>query len=478
MEEKTQGMSEDWLSLCLGLFIFILGLGVFVGLDLLGWGAKTSVWLDISKALAPVSGTVKGLPGLTSLFLTYLFVLIITEIGAIAMGARVGKFVFAFTLVFWISYACWLLGHNAYIAAIDAAKAGIGWSLKLTGEAGFIIALLAGLIVGNFFPKFAETIKEATRPELFIKTAIVIMGAGLGAKAAESLGLASAVLFRGLCASIEVYLIDWAVVYLVARTVFKFSREWAAPLASGISICGVSAAIATGGAIRARPVVPIMVSSLVVIFAVVELLILPFLSTWLLWTEPMVAGDWMGLAVKTDGAAIASGAIVDALVRAKTMAMTGVNYKEGWILMPATTSKIFIDMFIGVWAFILAVIWCSKIECKPGEKVRVVEIWQRFPKFVIGYFLTFIIMLVISLSSPAALKTAKAATAEMDIFRVLFFVLTFFTIGVISNFKKLWEEGIGRLAAVYLLCLFGFIIWVGLAISWIFFHGIKPPIAG
>jgi hypothetical protein len=160
------------------------------------------------------------------------------------------------------------------------------------------------------------------------------------------------------------------------------------------------------------------------------------------------------------------------------MAMTGVNYKEGWILMPATTSKIFIDMFIGVWAFILAVIWCSKIECKPGEKVRVVEIWQRFPKFVIGYFLTFIIMLVISLSSPAALKTAKAATAEMDIFRVLFFVLTFFTIGVISNFKKLWEEGIGRLAAVYLLCLFGFIIWVGLAISWIFFHGIKPPIAG
>ncbi len=477
MEEK-KGISEDWLSLYLGLFIFILGLGVFVGLDLLGWGAKTSVWLDITKALAPVSGTLKGLPGLTSLFLTYLFVLIITEIGAIAMGVRVGKFVLGFTLVFWISYACWLLGHFAYIASTDAAKAGIGWSLKLTGEAGFIIALLAGLIVGNFFPKFAETIKEATRPELYIKTAIVIMGAGLGAKAAESLGLASAILFRGLCASIEVYLIDWAVVYLVARTLFKFSREWAAPLASGISICGVSAAIATGGAIRARPVVPIMVSSLVVIFAVVELIILPFLATWLLWMEPMVAGDWMGLAVKTDGAAIASGAIVDALVRAKTLAMTGVNYKEGWILMPATTSKIFIDMFIGVWAFILAVIWCSKIEARPGEKVRAVEIWERFPKFVIGYFLTFIIMLFVSLSSPAALKLAKAATGEMDIFRVLFFVLTFFTIGVISNFKKLWEEGIGRLAAVYLLCLFGFIIWVGLAISWIFFHGIKPPIVG
>jgi uncharacterized membrane protein YadS len=480
MAEKKFGISEDWLALWLGLFIFVLGMGVFIDLDLLGWGARVSVWTDITKALSPVSGALKGLPGITALILTYLFVLMITQIGAIAMHFDVGRFVRGFTLVFWISYICWLMGHYAYIAATpDKIKSfGIPWSLNLTGEAGYIIALIAGLIVGNFFPRFVETLKEATRPELYIKTAIVIMGAGLGAKAAESMGLASAILFRGLCASIEVYLIDWAVVYLVARTVFKFSREWAAPLASGISICGVSAAIATGAAIRARPVVPIMVSSLVVIFAVVELLLLPFLAQWLLWTEPMVAGDWMGLAVKTDGAAIASGAIVDSLVRAKTLAMTGVNYKEGWILMPATTSKIFIDMFIGVWAFILAIIWASKIEAKAGHKVRAVEIWERFPKFVIGYFLTFILMLFISLSSPQALKLAKVATAQTDIFRVLFFVLTFFSIGVISNFRKLWEEGIGRLAAVYLLCLFGFIIWVGLAISWIFFHGIKPPLAG
>jgi hypothetical protein len=49
-------------------------------------------------------------------------------------------------------------------------------------------------------------------------------------------------------------------------------------------------------------------------------------------------------------------------------------------------------------------------------------------------------------------------------------------IGVPSNFRKLWEEGLGRLAAVYVLSLFGFVIWVGLAISWIFFAGIKPPL--
>ena len=195
-------------------------------------------------------------------------------------------------------------------------------------------------------------------------------------------------MFRGLCAIVEAYLIYWALVYYIARRYFRFSREWAAPLASGISICGVSAAIATGGAIRARPVVPIMVSSLVVIFAVVELLMLPFFAEHFLYSEPMVAGAWMGLAVKTDGAAVASGAIADSLIRAKALAVEGVNYKEGWIMGAATTVKVFIDVFIGISAFVLAIIWCSVIDCKPGEKIRPGQIWERFPKFVIGYVVT------------------------------------------------------------------------------------------
>src|SRR5947207_13882736 len=103
--------------------------------------------------------------------------------------------------------------------------------------------------------------------------------------------------------------IYWRLVYYIARRYFRLSREWAAPLATGITICGVSAANATGAAIRARPIVPIMVSSLVVLFAVVELLFLPFAAQRFLYREPMVASAWMGLAVKTDGAAIASGTI-------------------------------------------------------------------------------------------------------------------------------------------------------------------------
>ncbi len=572
-------ISEDWLALILGLIIFGLSLGSFQGNDWLGWGAKTGVWIEPGKAITAISAkyqtvageitkidgqkiTVKkkdgkeataveegdvsklkvgdkyekaGMSSIMSVTLTYLFALVIMTLGAVALGANVPKFMVGFTLAFWLSYLCWFMGHFAYIAATkdQAAKFGIPWAMSMSGEFGFILALILGLIIGNFFPGLANTMKEAARPELYIKTGIVIMGAGLGIKAAESFGLASNIMFRGFCAIVEAYLIYWAVVYYISRKYFKFSREWSAPLASGISICGVSASIATGGAIRARPIVPIMVSSLVVIFVAVEMVILPFIAKFYLWTEPLVAGAWMGLAVKSDGGAIASGAITDALIRAQALDMAGINYAEGWVTMTATTVKMFIDIFIGVWAFILAYIWCAKIDVKPGQKVDAAEIWHRFPKFVIGYVLTFVILVAMCWPSAkvmgpaekqaaelkasvtsietkmkattdtaalAGLKTeldgvkvkqkavndtmkepksflakAKASSSQGDVFRGLFFLMCFFTIGLVSNFKKLMEEGLGKLAAVYCISLFGFIIWVGLFISWLFFHGVKPP---
>jgi len=577
MEEKKKGVSEDWLAFWLAIVIFLISLLAYTGTDPLGWVVSTKEWTDSSKAIVPtgkmyqsLKGEItkiegnkltikkadgkeetvtvsdpakykvgdtyekKGLSGFTSLVITYIFMAVVFSIGAALMRADIVKFNIGFFFIFWLSYLCWFIGHYAYFAATDPKKAGIPWSLKLTGEGGFIFALLLGLIVGNFFRGFAKFIGEALKPEFYIKTAIGLMGALIGLKSAQAFGLASAVLFRGLCAIIEAYLIYWALVYFIARKWFKFSKEWAAPLASGISICGVSAAIATGGAIKARPVVPIMVSSLVVIFAVVELIILPFFAQAFLWKEPMVAGAWMGLAVKTDGAAFASGAVVDALIRAKAETAAGIKYEPGWMLMAASTTKLFIDIFISIWAFILAYIWCAKIECKPGERVSAGEIWRRFPKFVMAYAITFIVILLISAPHApkiepvnaeikkinkeitaiekqlpavtdeaqkaqltaqieqkknqikdleASIKDSKkiisqtsTATAGTNSLRVLFFLITFFTIGVMSDFRKLWEEGIGRLAIVYLICLFGFIIWIGLLISYIFFHGVKPPV--
>jgi len=191
----------------------------------------------------------------------------------------------------------------------------------------------------------------------------------------------------------------------------------------------------------------------------------------------MVAGAWMGLAVKTDGAAVASGAITDALIRAKAAAEGLGQYEPGWIMGASATVKVFIDAFIGVWAFVLAWLWSAKIARRQGEKVGAGQIWQRFPKFVLGYMAAFLAIVALGALAPGLISKTKAAMGQANVFRGIFFVMTFFTIGVVSNFRRLWEEGIGRLAAVYVLCLFGFfIVWVGLAISWVFFRGIKPPL--
>jgi uncharacterized membrane protein YadS len=472
-------VTEDWLSVVIGLLIFGLALGRLADLDLIGWVVTTSVWTDFGKALAPISKGYAAIGGVGALVITYFALLVVLTAAAAALRAEVGKFILAFTALFWIAYASWIVGSHANFAAVtptELQKFGINWSLRLTSEGGFIVALVVGLVIANFFPRFAEAIREAVRPELYIKVAIVILGGFLAVTAAGKLTLASSLLLRGIAAVVEAYLIYWAIVYFIARKWFGFSREWAAPLASGISICGVSAAIATGGAIRARPIVPVLVSSLVVIFAVVEILILPFLAQTYLSHEPLVAAAWIGLAVKTDGAAIAGGGISESLILAKSAA-EGVHYQPGWILGTTATIKVFIDLFIGIWAFILGYIWTNHINVTK-DRARISEIWQRFPKFILGFVVTFLVGLYLALNSPAAIANkVPGAIAEANTFRVIFFTLTFFSIGVLSDFKKLWQAGVGRLAAVYVISLFGFVIWVGLLISWLFFSGVRPPLA-
>ncbi len=480
--EQVAVINEDWLAVILGLGIFVLALAALVHVDLIGWVVTTSVWSQFGQALGATSKGYAALGGAGALVATYAALLIVLSAGAVALKTNVTRFALAFTALFWIAYASWIVGNYANFAAVTPAeqqKFEISWSLKLTNEGGYIFALVAGLFIANFLPRFAEAIKEAVRPELYIKVAIVILGGFFAVTAAGKLGLASTLILRGVAAIIEAYLIYWAVVYFIARKWFGFSREWAAPLASGISICGVSAAIATGGAIRARPVVPVLVSSLVVIFAVVEVLILPFVAQAFLSHEPLVAGAWMGLAVKTDGAAVAAGGITESLILAKNAA-EGVHYQPGWILGTAATIKVFIDIFIGIWAFVLGYIWTNHINVTPdSNKAKAREIWQRFPKFIIGFVVTFIVGLYLALGTPADIaKQVPAAIGEANTFRVIFFILTFFSIGVLSNFRTLWREDFGKLAAVYIVSLFGFVVWVGLAISWIFFSEITPPLAG
>ena len=141
-------VTEDWLAVWIGLFVFALSLALLFGIDLLGWTITTSVWTAPSKGLAPASKLYAHLPASLSLIATYFFLLVVLLAGAKALRADLKRFAAGFTAIFVVSYACWFLGSWAYIAATPDKRPAlkIAWSLNLTNESGFIIALLAGLV--------------------------------------------------------------------------------------------------------------------------------------------------------------------------------------------------------------------------------------------------------------------------------------------------------------------------------------------
>src|SRR6266852_4768857 len=139
-------VTEDWLALALGLLLFGIALFGLLGYEPFGWAIKTNVWLSPAKTMTAVSARFGTLPGLAALGLTYLLMAAVLGVGIGLLGAPVRRFL-----------------------------------------AGFIVALLAGLVVGNFLPRVTTWIEEAVRPEWYIKTAIVLLGAALGVKSAEAL---------------------------------------------------------------------------------------------------------------------------------------------------------------------------------------------------------------------------------------------------------------------------------------------------
>src|SRR5690349_17115951 len=116
MDQGARGLSEDWLSVWIGLLVFVLALGALAGTDLLGWVVATTVWNDASKALSPLSKAYAGLGGIGALLVTYLALLAVMSAGAAALKADLKRFALGFTAVFWISYLAWIAGSYANFA--------------------------------------------------------------------------------------------------------------------------------------------------------------------------------------------------------------------------------------------------------------------------------------------------------------------------------------------------------------------------
>jgi uncharacterized membrane protein YadS len=295
----------------------------------------------------------------------------------------------------------------------------------------------------------------------------------VGAASLRYLSLAVALVERSLIAIVAAYLIYWPISYVISHKLFKLDIKWAATLASGVSICGVSAAIATAAAIGAPSIVPATVASIIVLFAAIELVVLPFIAATILKWAPYAAGAWMGLSVKTDGAAAASGALTDALISAQP----GLAAYKTWVMSTAVINKVFIDIWIGLWAFILAVIWVTRVERKPGERVPAIQIWFRFPKFVLGYLGTWLILWGIGFTVGAAMAAkfmVGGVTPQTELFRFFFFALTFMSIGLTTRFSTFAEIKAGRMIAAYVVSL-TIIILIALGLAIVFFAGLPPP---
>ncbi len=486
--------TEDWWAVWIGLAIFAASLASLGGVDLVGWMARPRPWewTDLvgafawSKLLAPAGAAYSGWHSLASFAVTYAVFTALFALGARFLQLDVRRFVLGFTVLFVVTWAAWIAGNELHLTTVDAEvdgrnryrDAALSWGLQLGEGAPYLLALIAGLAIGNFAKGFAaKYLPEAARPEWYIKTAIVFLGVNLGSQTMEASGFAAELILTGAAATFVAYLFFWPIVYALARRVFGFKRDVSAVLASGISVCGVSAAIATAGAIRAKPVIPVTISMVVVIFAMIELIVLPGLYTALAPDQPIVNGAALGMTVKTDGADAAAGALLDELMIARHLSLTGEQWQDGWILSASLLTKIWIDVFIGVWAFLLAIVWIRNVEKREGAvRVGPMEIWFRFPKFVLGYFLAWFAFLAIASTSTDTAAVLDQGTAVVQSpMRTMLFMLTFVAMGAITDFSKL--KGMGKVAFLYGLALVVVIAPIAYVVAYLFHRGLMPPLA-
>jgi uncharacterized membrane protein YadS len=188
---------------------------------------------------------------------------------------------------------------------------------------------------------------------------------------------------------------------------------------------------------------------------------MPFVGAYFFPTHSTAAGVWMGLSVKTDGAAAASAPIVDGFLKAK-----------GSALNSAVITKVMIDIWIGVISFVLAIVWTYRVRKQSQKKVTPRVLWYRFPKFILGYLVTSMILSAIAFTYPSVAAGAKAVapvvTYGTDPIRTMFFSFTFLAIGLGTRFSKFKEIGLKTPFMVYAISLTIAIIWGGVISYFLF----------
>ena len=409
---KELYLKEDWWAVWLGFALMVLSILLFQ--------AGSS---NILKALAINPGGLKwtsfgqlaGHFAQNAHLYLYQFVFWLVLFGATTaiMGAKLKEFVPAFIFL--------------YVGSIIMfAIAGWANAAQFNLEAP-LVALILGLIIANVF-RLPAWMDSAFRVEYFIKTGIVLLGATFPI---------TLVLTAGPVAIVQatiISLVTCLVIYFIGTRVFGLDKRLAAVMGVGGAVCGVSASMAIAASVNAKKDHLYTSVTLVVVWALVMILVLPFLSR-AMGLSAGVAGAWIGTSEFADAAGFAAATTYGKMVGAEDAAI------KSFTLMKVIGR----DLWIGIWSIVFAAIVTFVWEKgQTGRAPDAREVWWRFPKFVIGFFAASLLMSAFTsgFSTADFNSTVRPnVLAPLVSLRTWTFIFCFLSIGLTTRFRDLHVVG-------------------------------------
>lgn len=407
--------NEDWLAVVSGfLLIAAVVAGWKVALPKLSWDSS-------AQFFALFSGS-----NLLAMLTTTLALLVVgTVVLAPSLGRKVVAFLPGALVIFFLGWLAQALASQAQI--------------KAYGLEYVIFALALGLLWSHLLP-IPSWLQIAVRTEFFIKTGIVILGAGMLFNDLLKAGL------PGLIQALFVIPVVWQATMWFSRKL-KVDDEFGVMLATSVSICGVSAAIAACGAIQGDKKKLSYVTSIVLLCAVPMMILMPMMVKWMGLSDA-VGGAWLGGTLDTSGSVLAATEMLG-----ETATKTG------------TVVKLSQNVLIGIAAFLISLWWSyrDRRENPDAPKPGLGVIWERFPKFVIGFVLASLVFSFVM--NP---EVVKATSKSLKGLREVWFAAAFVSIGLETRFGDLAKLGGGRPAAAFMAGQTVNILWT-LVLAWVLF---------
>jgi uncharacterized integral membrane protein (TIGR00698 family) len=405
---------EDWWAIWIGLGLIAVAVALFTGGSSIKWVAVApQKWSHLSEVTSQLKAH--------ALQYAALFVLWAAAfgLGAAALGIKISRFLPAFLLVYIAAGSIYFLGLWDQAAHYNLEPP--------------LVALGLGLLVSNTVgvPRWLE---PGLRVEFYIKTGIVLLGAGLPL---------TLIAWAGPVAIVQaaiVSLVTFGVIYFAAVRL-GLDRRLAATLGTGGAVCGVSGAIAVGGAVGAKKQDVSVAISLVVVWAIIMIFVLPLIAR-ALSLPTGVAGAWIGTSEFADAAGLAAAQTYGGYAGN----VPGITGTPDAAVSAFTLMKVIgRDVWIGVWAFVLSLIATTRWE-KTGvqSKSSAAEIWNRFPKFVLGFLIASAVLTLVTRGFDYATykkEVLPALVAPLQAFRTWAFTFAFLSIGLTTRIREFASIG-------------------------------------